>query len=304
MRLIPTLLAVCACLCVAAAFAVAQDDKPVRLPLGSKTQLPFEVTGEGAQRTWRINGRGTIKIEDLLGGLASATGKRVAYSRTAMELARSTVSYLAPDEGVTVPAAEIPLYVSDLLGAAELTVTGFNGTTLRVVRLSEVAEYATAVEGNDLSTFPEAEWVTVFVVSSHGGGGDLDHFWKDPMRLGRYHVRTVYNGVLVSGRVDVLRPRLRMFKLVDQAGASGGAFVRSYDAPAGINAADAKRALQELFVRKGTSVNALDGKYQVTESDQSDAQISISPGSSKLLVRARAADHASVEVALAAMAGR
>lgn len=302
MRWIPMIVAAAVCVVAIAAFAAAQDEKPVRLPLGSKTQLPFEVIVDGGKRSWRIHGRGTIKVEDLVGGLASVVGKRVVYSRYATEQTRNTVSYVAPDEGVLVTAAEIPLYVSDLLASTDLTVTGFSTPTLRVVRMQEAHEYATALEGTSLDGLEDSDWASMLMFSQHSSGSQLADLWRDHGRSGRLYLRAGERGVLISGRVDALRQVMRLVALADREGASGEAFVRSYNPPAGVNATDAKRALDELFTRTGSSVTSLEGKYIVKQSDQTEVSVALSPGGNKLLVRARTKDHQSVEAALAAMA--
>ncbi len=302
MRWISMFVAAAVCVVAITAFVAAQDDKPVRLPLGSKTQLPFEVIVDGGKRSWRIHGRGTIKVEDLVGGLASVVGKRVVYSRYATEQTRNTLTYVAPDEGVVVTTAEIPLYVSDLLASSDLTLTGFSTPTLRVVRLAEAHEYATALEGNSLDGLDESDWASMLLYSERSNGNQLADMWRDFGRSGRYYMRASGHGVLLSGRVDALRQMMRLISQADREGASGEAFVRSYSPPAGINAADAKRALDELFTRTGSTVTSLEGKYIVKQSDQTEVSVALSPGGNKLLVRANTKDHKSVEAALAAMA--
>ena len=83
-RLVAALLVVT----VSLAFAAAQEREPgVRFPLGgASSNLPFEVSQVDGKATWKVRGRGTVRIEDLIGGLANAHSMRISYGARAAGL--------------------------------------------------------------------------------------------------------------------------------------------------------------------------------------------------------------------------
>ena len=295
--------AIAALLVVVAAFVVsaAQDDgeKPVRFQFGNKSQIPFDVVDVDGKPAWHVVGRGTVRAEELIAGLASAVDLRITYDVSAAERSKNNVPYVGPDAGMTVPNGELADYVSDLLGAANLTLVGHSTGRARVVHLGDGPAYARAVSPADLATLPATEWVSITQT-----GLSPDRF---PDRLFEHfsralvHIR-VDSGVLTaSGRVEQIRNVQAILEKVSSAG-NDGMTITTYDLAASIKAADAARVLSDLFTGSETTVDDLDGKgYRVRTEARREVNISVAPGLNRLVVRASAADHKLVKAALDAL---
>jgi hypothetical protein len=295
---------IAALLVVVAAFALtaAQDDgeKPLRFPFGgSKSQLPFDVIEVDGKPAWRVVGRGSVRVEELIAGLASAVDLRITYDRNGANLAKNNVPFVGPDSGTTILNAELADYVSDLIAAADLTLVGHSTKRARVVSLSESAAYARAVSPQELASLPGTEWVSL----THSGLSQdvdarrlLDHFAS-----AHVYVRSEDGVVIAVGRVEHIR---NVQAILEKAGSGGsdGMTVVAYDLAGAVKVADAARVIAELFAASITTVDDLDGQgYRVRAEDRSDVNVSVVPGMNRLLVRASAADHKLVKASLDAL---
>lgn len=287
----------------ALAFAAAQDEgeKPVRFPFGtSKSQLPFDVIEQDGAKAWRVAGRGNLRVEDLVAGYITATGKRVVYDTTAGNYAKQTVQYVGPDGGMTISNKELGDYVSELLEGARLTLVGHSTNRARVVQLEAASGYASVVQPDDLESLPETEWVTLSwnnVAEAHKFREQLSHF-----RVALVSVYGSETNLTVTGRVAQLR---NVNKLVENRvgtlTGSDGMQLKTYQLPETVKAIDAQRNLNELFELPSVSVTRTDGNYKVTEQPARQIHVSIVSGRNRLLVRATPADHALVAGAIDSM---
>lgn len=290
---------------VAAAFifVAAQDEgeKPVRFPFGSsKSQLPFDVIDQDGKKAWRVTGRGTVRVEELIAGYSTATGKRIVYDLTVGGSTKSSASYVAPDDGMTIANEELGNYVAELLESASLTLVGHSTPKARVVKLSEAHGYAGVIQPGDLTTLPDTEWVTL---SWHNLGEvytvaeQLSHF-----RSALVFVEASETGLTVTGRVAQLR-NVNALVANHLSGAIGsdGLQLRSYNLPGAVKAADAQRVLNELFEVPVTTISRTDSDYRITSQGDSAVRVSVVSGFNRLLVRASPADHELVASAIAAM---
>jgi hypothetical protein len=294
---------IAALLVVVAAFALtaAQDEgeKPLRFPFGgSKSQLPFDVIEVDGKPAWRVVGRGTVRAEELVAGLASAVDIRVTYDAAGAAMARNNVPFVGPDAGMTVPNDQLADYVSDLIGAANLTLVGHSTGRARVVRIDDGFAYARTVTTQELASLPATEWVSI----THSGisKDSAARSLFDHLRAAHVYVRAEDGVVIAVGRVEHIR---NVQAILEKAGSgSDGMSVVAYDLAASVKAADAARVISELFATSSTTVDDLDGKgYRVRAEEQRDVNVSVVPGINRLLVRATAVDHRLVKASLDAM---
>jgi hypothetical protein len=295
---------IAALLVVVSAFALsaAQDEgeKPLRFPFGgSKSQLPFDVIEVDGKPAWRVVGRGTVRAEELIAGLASAVDIRITYDAAGAGLAKNNNPFVGPDAGMTVPNDQLADYVSDLISSANLTLVGHSTGRARVVRIDDGFAYARMVTTPELATLPATEWVSI----THTGiSNDTDvRSLFDHLRAAYVYVRADDGVVIAVGRVEHIR---NVQAILEKAGNGGsdGMFVGAYDLAASVKAADAARVIGELFATSSTTVDDLDGKgYRIRAEEQREVNVSVVPGMNRLLVRATAADHRLVKTSLDAM---
>jgi hypothetical protein len=296
---------IAALLVVVAAFALssAQDDgeKPaVRFPFGgSKSQLPFDVIQVDGKTAWRIVGRGSVRVEELVAGLASATELRMTYDQNSANASKNNVPYVGSDSGTTIPNAELADFASELLSAAELTLVGHSTGRARVVKLADAPSYARPVSAAELATLPITEWVSI-TRTGMSGNAFPDRLFDG---FARAYVFIRYaDGVFnASGRVEQIRNVNAMLDSVAGVG-SDGMTVKMYDLGGAPKALDAARVLNELFQTAGKTIENLeDGGYRVRSEDRRQVNISVPNIGNRLIVRASEADHRLVQAALDAM---
>ncbi|MCB9932606.1 MAG: hypothetical protein H6841_04200 [Planctomycetes bacterium] len=301
-RLIAALLVVAAAFALSAAQEAPKPEPLPRFPFGgSKSQIPFDVVEQDGQKAWRVAGRGNVRIEELIAGYSSATGKRVSYDSAAANASKNSVPYVGPDDGMLVPNAELGDFVSELLEGGQLTLVGHSGAKVRVVRLDDAAGFARVVEAGELAGLPDTEWVTLvrtgLQTSPRGYSRALQHYMRSGVQIGMED-----DMLIATGRVAQVRNLENLItKLESAASGSDGMQVRSYDLPANVKSADAARVIEELFEEPTVSVQELEGKYTVRSDARRDVHVSLVPGANRLLVRARAADHGLVKSALDAL---
>ena len=282
-------------------FVAAQDDDPpLRFPFGgSKSQLPFDVLEQDGEKVWRVLGRGTVRVEELIAGYTTASGKRVTYDASTGTSAKSSVQYVGPDDGMIIAHDDLGNYVSELLEGARLTLVGHSTDKARVVQLDSAHGFARVIEPNELETLPETEWVTLSWsnISDGRAVGQLGHF-----RSALVYIDGSDTQLTATGRVAQLRnvSRLVENRLSNELD-SKGMQLKPYNLPGTVKAADAQRILNELFDEPTTSITRIDSAYRVTDSGDRAVKVSIVTGLNRLLVRASPADHTLVQAAIAAM---
>ncbi|MCB9894120.1 MAG: hypothetical protein H6839_06720 [Planctomycetes bacterium] len=289
---------------LALVLSFAQDtpkDPPMRFPFaGSKSQLPFDVVEIDGKKAWRIVGRGNVKIEELIAGYTTATGKRVSFDARAAEYGRASVPYIGPDDAMLIPHAELGDFVSELLEGADLTLVGHSTDKARVVRMDDATGYARVVEPADLANLPDTEWVTLTFVDLQSDARNFrnlfGHFSKS-----RTYLMSDDNALTATGRVAQLREVEKLLRKLESGNTgSNGMQVRSYELGTA-KPADAARTLNELFDEGSSSVQMLADGYTVNTQVKRRINATPVPGTNKLLVRASVADHDLVQSAINAM---
>lgn len=285
------------------AFAAAQDsgEKPLRFPFGgSKSQIPFDVVEVDGQSAWRVSGRGSVKIEELIAGYTSATGKRVSYDMQASNLARETVPYVGPDSGMVVAHAELGDYVSGLIQARGLTLVGHSGEKVRVVTVQAALAYARVIEPSELAGLPESEWATI-ARSDIAADTYALRSALEPASAGGVWISSEGDLFVVTGRVEQLRNINRIVEKFEGATASNGREIRVYDLGANLKANDAIGVINSLFEEPGKKIQDFDGRFSVVSEDLSRVNAAAAPTGNRVIVRASAGDHALVKAALLAL---
>jgi hypothetical protein len=289
---------IAASLVIAFALAISfAQEKPPVLGRGSST-LPFEVTAVDGKPAWIVTGRGTVYVEDLLGGLANATSLRVSFTARAAESRRAALGYLAPDSGMTLKSEQIPAFVSELLAGQGLTIVGFTQGNARVARIDEAASLSTLVTDAELTKINDAEWVALnlSLVNASVGMSNLLHIYKGANV-------TAYDypgGVLIYGPAERVRTTARLLRELDKTGV-GSITVRTYDLPEGVKADNARLILFGLFPSDTTEVKQMDSGVSVVSRSTPRVVVMAAPVGNRLIVRASISDHTMVTQALAAM---
>lgn len=275
---------------------MAQEKPPV-LGRGSAS-IPFEVTAVDGKPAWIVTGRGTVYVEDLMGGMANAMNMRVTFTARASELRRAALGYLAPDAGITVKNEQIAGFVSELLAGQGLTVVGFSQGNARVARLEEAAALAAVVSEGELAKANDAEWVAVnlTVLDTTSAAASLLHFYR-AASVSTYD----YNGgLLLTGPAERVRTAAKMLRELEKAGL-GATVVKAYDLPESIKADVAAANLRSLFPGDVTEVKQMETSMHVVTRTAPKVHVMLAPSGNRLVVRASPGDHALVAQAIAAM---
>jgi hypothetical protein len=313
-RILAALLVVC----VGVVLSLAQEEKPRQPsalqpgppatsrgptfgPTGSS--IPFEAVQLDGKTAWRVTGRGTVRVEELVAGMASACALRVSYTGAAANHLRDGVPYLGPDGGVVIGNAEIPDFASDLLAATGLAVVGASTGKARVVSLVEAPNYALYVSEAELAALPASEWVIVHGAPMHAGYDALESVARlrgdnNP----RLRVRVIdASGFVATGAVEEVRTLLRIVGELDQPGAGkNGKLVKVYEVPQA-RAADAAPLINALFAESGDTVQNLQSNVIIQTRRESRVNAVAIPNTSKIVVRAAASDQSLVQAAVDAM---
>ncbi len=280
-----------------------EGDKPVaRLPIGGgRSYLPFDVVQQDGKIAWQVVGRGSVKVEDLVGGLSSALGKRINYTGSSNSSSRGSVPYVAPESGVTIPNEELLSFSNELLESVSLAVVGLSQGNGVLASIGEATRYAPFVSAAEVATMPSGEWVTVSRELIHANEQTV----RDAVNLtmGRNGGMAGVHGkqLLVTGPAWHVRKLLAIVNTVDvPGGGQGTEMVRSYTVPASVQAQQAAGLLRELFDSGTTTVTYPDNDVKIVNRDTSRAHVVALPGN-RVLVRAPAATHALVLAAIDAM---
>ncbi len=261
--------------------------------------LPFEVVTVDGKTGWKVTGRGTVSLDDLLNGLANATGLRVSFSADAMEARRTTLSYIAPDTGMTLSNAELAAYTGELLGGQGLTLVGFTTGSAKVARIEEAASFAIMVGEAELGAMHPAEWVTFsasFVhLSPRAASSALSLYRGADMTVVGHE-----SGAVLTGRAERVRTAARLLREMDKP-AAAGQMVRTYDLPDGVKADSARALLGSLFPGEVTEVQNIETRVTVTTRHQPRVTSYGSLAGNRLIVAASPQDHTLVAQALASM---
>lgn len=261
--------------------------------------LPFEVVTVDGKTGWKVTGRGTVALDDLVGGLANATGLRVSFLANAMEARRTTLSYIAPDAGMTLSNAELAGYTGELLGGQGLTLVGFTTGSAKVARIEEAASHAIMVGEAELGAMHASEWVTFsagFVhLSPRAASNALSLYRGADMTIVGHE-----SGAVLTGRAERVRTAMRLLREMDKP-AAASQMVRAYDLPEGVKAESARALLGSLFPGDVTEVQNIETRVTVTTRQQPRVTSYGSLTGNRLIVAASPQDHTLVAQALASM---
>lgn len=300
-RILAALFVVAAC----TVFTLAEEEKPpVRFPFGpGTTTLPFDIVQQDGKTAWKVTGKGSLRVEDLIGGLASAHSLRVTYSQRAAGKLKENVPYVGPDGGVVIGNTELADYASDLLASTGLTIVGASTGKARVLETSEAPTYALYVSEAELEKLPATEWAmvrgmprfasvaTIAMVAQARARGD-----------GAVTMRVEDSGYVIIGMAGQVRVMLRLIRDADVAGAGAdGKLVRVYDVPAAIKADAAASIIESLFEESSQSVHNVEKNIVIQTRNSQRVNVRALPTNNRIIVRATAGDQSLVQGAIEAM---
>lgn len=290
-------------LITAFAFSAAQDsgDKPLRFPFGgSKSQIPFDVIQVDGEPAWRVAGRGNVKVEELIAGYTSATGKLVSYDGQGAAASRETVPYVGPDGGIVITQGELGDFVSGLIQARGLTLVGHSGEKVRVVTNEAAVAFAEVVDSSALDKLPDSEWVTI-ARSDLAVEASAVRYSLQRYQNGGVWITSEGSLLVASGQVAQLRNIARLLDVLEKSASSDGREIRTYELGANLKSADAARIIEDLFQEPATRVQNMDGNFSVVTDSRKRVNVSAAPAANRLIVRASSSDHGLVKAALDAI---
>lgn len=296
------LAAVCAVMLVLSIASAQNRGLPPPMPFGGGgSHLPFEVVEHEGATGWKVIGRGSLPVEDLVGGLSSALNKRIAFTSAALASSRKAVPYVAPESGVIIPANELLDFANEILAAGELAIVGMSGQRGTLATFREAAAYAPLLTTGELESLPSGEWATVTVSTTYAGHDIITQAIRPTVAEGVVSVGMRGSQVVLSGPVAQVGKLVRVIESLDNQGAGHeGETVKSYALPEGMQAAQAVSVLRELFAAGTTTVTDFEGKLRVTDNQR--RQINVVPLSgNRVLVRATPPNQALAGAAIEAM---
>lgn len=300
-RVLAALIVIAAC----TVFTLAEEEKPpVRFPFGpAQTTLPFEVIQQDGKTAWKVTGKGSLRMEDLIGGLASARNLRVTYSQQAAARVKENVPYVGPDSGIVVPNAELADYASELMASAGLTIVGASTGKARVVKTDEAPAIALYVNEIELPELPASEWVTVRGTLRLASIDTVIVLAQTRARgEGGLTVRTESSNFVITGPAGQVLVMLRMIRESDSASAgSDGKLVRVYELHESVKAADAVLVIRALFDEGGQSIHNVEKNIVIQANRGNAVNVAVLPPKNRIVVRASTADHALVALAVNGM---
>ncbi|MBX3473805.1 MAG: hypothetical protein KF754_05440 [Planctomycetes bacterium] len=300
-RVLAALIVIAAC----TVFTLAEEEKPpVRFPFGpAQTSLPFEVIQQDGKTAWKVTGKGSLRIEDLIGGLASARNLRVTFSQQAAGRVKENVPYVGPDSGIVVPNAELADYASELMASAGLTIVGASTGKARVVKTDEAPAIALYVNEIELPELPASEWVTVRGTLRLASIDTVIVLAQSRARgEGGLTVRTESSNFVLTGPAGQVLVMLRMIRESDSASAgSDGKLVRVYELHESVKAADAVLVIRALFDEGGQSIHNVEKNIVIQANRGNAVNVAVLPPKNRIVVRASTSDHALVALAVNGM---
>ncbi len=296
---------IAALLLVLAAFTIAgaqSDDSPVRLPIGGgRSYIPFEVQQQDGKIAWKVTGRGTVKVEDVVGALSTALGRRISLTPEASGKMRNVVPFVAPEGGVVVANDELLDFANELLASGHLAVVGMTRGNGKLATLGEARSAALLVSAEEVGGMQQTEWATVTRTLIHADADVVRSAFNASISAPEMSFSARANQVVLTGPVAQVRKMLAVIDAVDAPGAGDyQEIVRSYTLPANVQPQQAVAALRELFDSPTTTVTDFEGKVRVTGKDSRRATI-VPLGNNRILVRASASAQGLVADAVDAM---
>ncbi|MCC6572227.1 MAG: hypothetical protein IT462_00420 [Planctomycetes bacterium] len=272
--------------------------------LGRLNPNPIEVIAKDGKISWKVEGRGEVRIEELMSLFADATNSLVSYSEAGVQ--RGAASYTAPDQGYTIASDAIPMFVSDLLSSGgRWTVVGFTEGRTRVIGIEEAHAYARYVDEAALKTINDAEWVLVRLPFDRMDSRvAVQNALEATLGNNRGQIRMQMVGsvLVISGRVDRVRRLYQLARDLDQSGAASQQEfgVKAFDVPSGLKAADIVSAIGVHFPQRNTQIIRENGAV-INETTMPRVTATASSNGAKVIVKGMQVDLNIVESLITAM---
>jgi len=231
--------------------------------------------------TWKIAYSADIDFVTVLDTYADARAMRVQYDPRKMP---GTVRASVPSAGIELSGEQIDLFVQGMLNEFKLLLTGIGTNSGTIVPMAEGSTIARTVDGDTLQKANAAEWVNCVYnpvcIDSNSLRGALQNLTS---RAGGQVQPTPFGGLIISDRCDRVREVYKAAQGMDKPGPNTK-LPRRYDLAEGVEPADAKRVIEELFSKP--------------DARDSTVEVSILSGKRAIIIRARVSDHEQIAKAL------
>ena len=246
-----------------------------------KTSLLSTSKDDKGVVTWKLAYSGDLELTFMLDTYAETRGMRIQYDpRKVPGGVRASV----PSAGMDLTGEQIDLFVQGMLGEYRLMLSGIGTNTGTIVPMAEGTTVARTVDGDSLQKANAAEWVNCVYnpvyIDSNSLRGALQNLTS---RQGGAVMPTAMGGLIISDRCDRVRELYKAAQGMDKPGPSTK-LPRRYDLAEGVEPADAKRVIEELFSKP--------------EAREATVEVSILGGKRAIIIRARVSDHEQIAKAL------
>ncbi|MBX3473801.1 MAG: hypothetical protein KF754_05420 [Planctomycetes bacterium] len=246
-----------------------------------KTSLLSTSKDDKGVVTWKLAYSGDIELTHLLDTYADTRGMRIQYEPRKLP---DTVRTSVPTAGVELAGEQIDLFVQGVLGEYKWLLTGIGTKAGTIIPMVEGSTVARTVDGDTLAKANPAEWVNCVYnpvyIDSNSLRGALQNLTS---RQGGAVMPTAMGGLIISDRCDRVRELYKAAQGMDKPGPCTK-LPRRHDLAEGVEPADAKRVIEELFSKP--------------EAREATVEVSILGGKRAIIIRARVSDHEQIAKAL------
>ncbi|MBZ0136648.1 MAG: hypothetical protein K8I27_09775 [Planctomycetes bacterium] len=229
-RLLPALLVVA----ISAVLVGAQPEQP---------KPPIEATqNESGEWVWTLASEGEVPVTDLLSMYASCRESLVVYDPRKIV---GITSFTGP-ESTELTGDAIDMFVANSLGDFRLCLTRSGEGQFRIIPAAEAVTNAPVVEIVNLESTPDWQWITVVMKPENAEVNALRGALQNLTTRQGGVVNPVAgsNALLVCDRADRVKDLYALALKLDE---ENKAEIRKYEVPAGIEPANAIKALKELL---------------------------------------------------------
>ncbi|MBE7491284.1 MAG: hypothetical protein HS108_05945 [Planctomycetes bacterium] len=249
--------------------------------MAQKTALLSTTRDDKGVVTWKLAYSGDIELSQVLDTYADSRAMRVQYDPRKMP---GTLRVSVPGNGMELRGEQIDLFVQGMLGEYRMILSGIGTDTGTIVAMAEGSTVARTVDAAALAKANAAEWVNCIYnpvyLDSNSLRGALQNLVS---RAGGQIQPTATGGLIISDRCDRVREIYKAAQGMDKPGPYAKV-PRRYDLADGIEPADAKRVIEELFSKP--------------EAREASVEVSILGGKRAIIIRARVSDHEQISKAL------
>lgn len=231
--------------------------------------------------TWKLAYSGDLELTHLLDTYADTCAMRIQYDPRKLP---GSVRTSVPSAGSELTGEQIDLFVQGMLAEHRYLLAGIGTKTGTIVPMVEGITVARTVDAESLAKANAAEWVNCVYNPLHIDANQLRGALQNlTSRQGGAVQPTAMGGLIISDRCDRVRELYKAAQGMDKPGPNAK-LPRRYDLAEGVEPADAKRVIEELFSKP--------------EAREATVEVSILGGKRAIIIRARVSDHEQIAKAL------